>query len=162
MIRPLRQRHRVMIFALSVVVPAAFAVGIAARKPVPDLSVAPPGLSAKIPRLNELWSRDNLWEKRTIRTRLLNNNADAGQLVVELIAKDQIVRPDVIVYWIRGEPTIQDSLPDNAILLGSFDPSTPLFLTLPAEAAKSSGMLVLYSLADHEIVAVSKGFSAAK
>jgi len=35
MIRPQRQLHRVMIFALSVIVPAAFAVGIATRKAVP-------------------------------------------------------------------------------------------------------------------------------
>src|SRR5437879_2416273 len=103
MIRPLRQRHRVMVFALSIVVPAAFAVGIATRRAVPAQSVAARGLSSEIPRHNELWSRDNLWEKRALRTRLLNDGAGAGQLAVELIAKDQFVRPDVIVYRLRAE-----------------------------------------------------------
>jgi hypothetical protein len=162
MIRPLRQRHRVMVFALSVVVPATFAVGIATRKAVPALSAAVSGLSAEVPRHNELWSRDDLWGKRAIRTRLLNDRAGAGQLAVELISKDQIVRPDIIVYWSRGERRIEDSPPDDAILLGSFDPSTPMPLTLPRQAANNSGMLLLYSLGDHEIVAVSKAFSAAK
>jgi hypothetical protein len=162
MIRPLRQRHRVMIFTLSVIVPAAFAVGIATRKAVPALSAAAPGFSREIPRHKELWSRDDLWEKRAIRTRLLSDATGSGQLAVELISNDQIVRPDVIVYWSRGERKIEDSPPDAAILLGSFDQSTPMPLTLPQEAANNPGMLLLYSLGDHEIVAVSKPFSAVK
>jgi hypothetical protein len=162
MIRPLRQRHRVMVFVLSIVVPAAFTVGITTRKTVPAVSVAAPGLSAEIPRLSELWSRDDLWKKKAIHTRLLNGGAGGAQLAVELIWSDQIVRPDVIVYWLRGERKIDDSPPDDAMLLGSFDPSTPMPLTLPAEAANNPGMLLLYSLGDHEIVAESKAFTAAK
>ena len=162
MIRPLRNRHRMMVLALSVVVPAAFAVGIAARKAVPALSVLVPSFSAEIPHHDELWSRDNLWGNRAIRTRLLKDSAGTGQLAVALISKDQIVRPDVIVYWLRGEKKIKDSMPDDAVLLGSFDPFTSIPLKLPLEAVNSPGMLLLYSLGDHEIVAVSKAFSAVK
>ena len=151
-----------MVFALSIVIPAAFAVGIATRKAVPALSAAVPGFSREIPRHKALWTRDDLWENRAIRTRLLNDAAGGGQLAVELIAKDQIVRPDVIVYWSRGERKIEDTPPNDVILLGSFDPSTPMALTLPQEAADNPGMLLLYSLGNHEIVAVSKVFSPAK
>lgn len=162
MIRPLRQRHRVMIFALSVVVPATFAVGIANRKAVPALSVTAPGFSAEAPGHKELWNRDDLWEKKAIRTRILNHGAGAGQLAVELISKDQIVRADVLVYWLPGQRKVEDALPDDAILLGSFDPSIPMPLPLPQQAANNAGRLLLYSLGDHEIVAVSKAFLAAK
>ena len=162
MIRPLRQRHRVMVFALSIVVPAAFAVGIATRKAVPALRVEAPGLSAEASRLNEFWSRNDLWEKKAIRTRLLGDGAGSGQLAVELNSNDQIVRPDVLVYWLPGQRKIEDVPPDDAILLGRFAPSTATTLTLPQQAATNPGMLLLYSLADHEIVAVSKAFSAAK
>jgi hypothetical protein len=162
MIRPLRKRHRVMIFALSVVVPGTFALGIATRRAVPDLSVAAPSRSAEVPHQEELWSRDDLWEKKAIRTRILNQGAGVGQLAVELILKDQIVHPDVLVYWLPAQRRIEDVPPDDAILLGSFDPSTPMPLIWPQQAASIPGALLLYSLANHEIVAVSKVFIAAK
>ena len=160
MIRPLRRRHRVIVIALSVVVPAAFALGIATRKAVPAQGAAAPGLSREVPRHQELWSRYDLWEKRAIRTRLLSDTTGSGQLAVELISNDQIVRPDVLAYWAPGERKAEDTPPDDAILLGSFDQSTPIALTLPQQAASIPGVLLLYSLGNHEIVAVSKVFSA--
>ena len=102
------------------------------------------------------------WGQRAIRTRLLNDSAGTGQLAIELISKEQIVRPDLIVYWLRGEKNIKDSLPDDANLLGSFDPHNSIPMKLPQEAADSPGVLVLYSLGDQELVAVSKAFSAVK
>lgn len=162
MIRPLRKRHRVMIFALSVFVPATFTLGIAARKAVPTPSVAAPSLSAEVPDQEELWSCDDLWEKKAIRTRILNHGAGIGQLAVELTSKDQIVRADVLVYWLPGQRKIEDALVDDAVLLGSFDASTPMPLSLPQTAGNSAGTLLLYSLGDHEIVAVSKAFWAMK
>jgi hypothetical protein len=160
MIRELRQRHRVMIFTLSVIVPGALAVGIATRKPVLSLSETVPGFSAEVASHQELWSRDDLWEKTAIHTRLLSENASVGQLAIELTSNELIVRPDVLVYWVPGERSFKDAPPDQAILLGSFDSSDPTRLTLPKQAASSPGTLLLYSLADHELVAVSKPFTA--
>lgn len=162
MIRPLRQRHRVLVLALSVVVPVAFATGIATRKAVPSLTGAAPNLSREVGNYSEVWSRADLWEKKVIRTRLLSDAAVAGRVAVELISQDQIVRPDVIVYWVPGGLEVKDSLPGNAFWLGGFDQPTPRPLTLPAEAAKKTGALVLYSLADHEVIAVSKAFAIAQ
>jgi len=47
-------------------------------------------------------------------------------------------------------------LPDNAWLLGGFNPSLPL--ALPKQTGTTSGMLVLYSLADQAIIDFSKQF----
>ena len=157
MIRPLRQRHRIMVIALSVVVPTAFAIGIATRREAP-VSRSPGQAETRNER--ELWRRDDLWNKPAIQTRLLKSGADDGQLAVELVSIDRIVRPDVLVYWLSGARRIQDTLPDDAFLLGRFEQATPLPLILPGEAAKQTGELVLYSLADHEILVVSKSFSA--
>jgi len=48
-------------------------------------------------------------------------------------------------------------LPDNARLLGVFNSSVAL--SLPPDAGPGSGVLVLYGLADQEIVGVSKPFA---
>ena len=162
MIRSLRQRHRVMVIALAVTLPAAFAVGIASRREVPTYKDGVPGLAAEAGNRSELWTRNDLWEKRVIKTRLERIGAGASQLAVELVSTDPIVRPDVLVYWVPGGAKIQDALPDDAFLLGSFEQSIPSPLTLPEAAIKQTGVLVLYSLANHEIEAVSKAFAAVK
>ena len=161
MIRSLRQRHRVMVIALAVTLPAAFAVGIATRREVPTYKAGAPGPAAEARNRSELWTRNDLWEKRAIKTRLERIGSGAGQLAVELVSTDPIVRPDVLVYWVPGERKLQDSLPDDAFLLGSFEP-IPVPLPLPEAAIAQTGVLVLYSLADHEIEAVSKAFAAVK
>src|SRR3974390_1490742 len=90
MIRPLRQRHRVMVIALAVTLPAAFAVGIAARRAVPTSRVGVPGVVAEARNQSELWTRNDLWEKRAIKTRLERIGLGADQRAVELVSTDQI------------------------------------------------------------------------
>jgi len=161
-IRPLRQHHRVMVIGLAVTLPVAFAAGIATRREVPTSRAGAPGLVAEARTQSELWTRNDLWEKRAIKTRLERIGAGPGQLAIELVAMDRIVRPDVLVYWVPGERKIQDSLPDDAFLLGSFEQSLSSPLALPEAAMKQTGALVLYSLANHEIEAVSKAVGAVK
>jgi hypothetical protein len=154
MIRPLRRRHRIMISVLSVIVLAAFAFGIAVRRQIPE---SPAGRKTEaVPSYKEVWNRIDLWEKGSIRTRLLKSASAAEKTAVELTAEEPIVRPDVIVYWVPGADRIGDALPANAFLLGSFDLSVPTPLALPGQTGKATGLLVLYSLADHEVIAVSK------
>ena len=159
MIRSLRKRHRLMIGALSIFVPASFALGIATRRTVPELNAATATFSVRLPQA-ELWRRDDLWENQTIGTRILNQAS--GQVAVELTPKDRIVRADVLAYWLSGQRKMESILLDDAILLGSVSASTRAILTLPPAASKVKGTLLLYSLADHEIIAVSKPFVAAK
>src|SRR5438270_13389197 len=70
MIRPLRQRHRVMISALGVLLPVAFAVGIAARRPIPVASV-PRDLGGKAKDFAQVvWTKPDLWPGHDIITTL--------------------------------------------------------------------------------------------
>ncbi len=155
MIRPLRQRHRIMISTLSVIIPAAFALGIASRKQIPLSPDTRPTMTAESSDFTEVWDRNDLWKEKPVHTRLLRS-ANSQRFAIELAPDERIVRPDLLVYWIPGETQVQGSLPDNAFLLGSFEQSAPARFDLPDQSAKLKGILLLYSLADHEIVAVSK------
>jgi hypothetical protein len=154
MIRPLRQRHRHFVIALGIFLPVAFAVGIAARRAVPEVNSLPKELAPAVAQFEaQEWQRADLFTKSPVQVRLMREHSGAGKFAVEFSAAKDFVKPDLIVYWVAGNPTITDKLPDNAILLGSFS-STPLLLL--DEITKSTGQLVLFSLADNEIVDVSK------
>ena len=161
MIRPLRQGHRRMVIVLGVFLPIAFVIGIAARKPVPSMTSLPKELvtSSQTFAVTE-WERADLFTKTPIQVRLLRESAGAGHFAVEFSAAKDFVKPDLIVYWVTGSQTITEKLPENARLLGTFNASVAL--SLSPDAAQGSGVLVLYSLADQEIVEVSKPFALQK
>ena len=157
MIRPLRQRHRAMISALGVLLPVAFAAGIAARRPVPVASV-PPELGGKVRDFAQVvWTKADLWPGQAIITILRRDAADS--FAAELTLRD-LAKPDVLVYWAAGRESARESLPDNARLLGALAAHLPLLL--PAEVRDEPGCFVLYSLANHEIVAKSNPFTVQK
>ena len=161
MICPLRQRHHRMVIVLGVLLPVAFAVGLAARKPVPGVTSLPKELVASPYQFAVTeWKRADLFTKTPIQVRLLRESAGEGRFAVEFSAAKDFVKPDLIVYWIAGNPDITDTLPDNARLLGAFNSSVAL--SLSPDAGASSGVLVLYSLADQEIVELSKPFALQK
>ena len=161
MIRPLRQRHRRMVIVLGAFLPVAFAVGIAARKSVPDMTSLPKELVTPRQKFAATeWERADLFTKTPIQVRLFRESAGAGHFAVEFSAAKDFVKPDLIVYWVTGSPNITDTLPDNARLLGTFNSSVAL--PLSPDAGSGSGVLVLYSLADREIVEVSKPFALQK
>jgi hypothetical protein len=154
MIRPLRQRHRHIVIALGIFLPVAFAVGIAARRSVPEVNSLPKELAPAVAQFEaQEWQRADLFTKSPVQIRLMREHSGAGKFAVELSAAKDFVKPDLIVYWVAGNPTITDKLPDNSILLGSFSTQP---LPLSDEIANSTGQLVLFSLADNEIVDVSK------
>ena len=94
-----------------------------------------------------------MFAKSPVQVRLLREQKDAGRFAIALSAANGFVKPDLIVYWVEGNPKITGALPANAILLGTF---ATTILPLSDEVANSSGALILYSLADNEIVDVSK------
>ena len=161
LIRPLRQQHRRMVIVLGVILPLAFTVGIAARKSVPGMASLPKQLVASPQDFAvKEWERADLFTKTPMQVRLLRESAGAGRFAVEFSAAKDFVKPDLIVYWVAGISNITDTLPDNARLLGAFSSSLPL--SLSPDARSGSGLLVLYSLADQEIVEVSKPFTLQK
>lgn len=159
MIRPLRQRHRVMVCALGVVLPMAFVAGIAARKPVPVTAALPSQLVGSAKDFGKVvLTKTDLWPGQRIITSLRRDTA--GSVAVELMFRD-LVKPDVLLYWAAGKAgTAGDGLPDNARLLGALANGVPL--PFPAEARGEAGRFILYSLADHEVVAASSAFIVQK
>ena len=159
MIRPLRQRHRIAVLTLSAFLPAVFVLGIASRRVVPLVGSSPRGLSQEsADTYKSLWVRDDLWEKKPLRTKLLTDSK-TSKLKLEVTAAVPSIRPDVLLYWVSGTPTVEDSLPNDAILVGAWTQESANALDLPLATRATQGKLVLYSLADHEIVNVSKPFA---
>ena len=158
MIRPLRQRHRVVVCALGVLLPLAFAAGLAARKPLPIAKSLPSELTGKAKDFGHvLWTKADLWPGQLIITSLRRDAA--GSVGVALMFRD-LVKPDLLIYWASGKETAIEGLPETARLLGALSDGTPL--SFPPEARGEAGRFVLYSLADHEVVATSSTFIVQK
>lgn len=154
MILPLRRRHRRMFAVIGILLPVAFIAGIAARKPIPT-STVPETISAQPEAFTKLvWDRSDLFPKTTVRAQLLRDEGNLNRLAVILAASREFAKPDVLVYWVPAETNVRDTIPDEAVLLGAFRPNQPL--PLPSNDSKQPGLLILYSLADQEIVEVSK------
>ena len=155
MTRQLRQRHRRIAIVLGVVLPVALAVGIAARKPVPSVTSLPNELVTSHQKFVAIeWERADLFTKMPIQVRLLRESAGAGHFALEFSAAKDFVKADLLVYWLPANSTITDTIPDQAILLGGFN--SGLSLPVPLGVAGKPGTIVLYSLADNAIVAVSQ------
>lgn len=158
MIRPLRQRHRVIVCTLGVLLPVAFAAGLVARKPVPVAATVPSGLAGQPSDFGSVvWTKADIWPGQRIITSLRRDSA--GSVAMELMFRD-LAKPDVLVYWAAGKESAAEGLPDNARLLGALSNRTPL--PIPADVRGEAGRFVLYSLADQEVVAASKSFVVEK
>lgn len=139
-----------MCAVLGVLLPIAFAVGIAARKPVPSVAALPAGLLETAAQSTVVWKRSDLFAKHSIEVRLLNSGGK--RFAIAFSAARDFVKPDLLVYWSAAEPTATDYLPEHVTLLGAFGASA---LALPAETTNTGGSLILFSLADQEVVSVS-------
>jgi len=160
MILPLRRWHRCQVLALAILLPIAFVFGVLARKPVPTPAGLPPELTPGLLAAGKpVWDRDQIFPKVPVSIRLWGQSDHSGSFTVSFSAPADFIKPDLMVYWIAGNPRPEDILPTNAILLGAFGPAA---LPLPDQAAVSDGRLVLYSLADAEIVDVSQPIQVRK
>src|SRR5262249_24700649 len=156
MIRPLRQRHRHIVIAMGVVLPIVFTMGVVARKPAPTVPSLPakPG-APQFSSATTVWDRSDLFAKTAIQVRLLLESNSSGRFALELSAPQDFVRPDMLVYWVAQSSKTTDTIPDNAMLLGTFSAGPLLF---SGKESNADGRLLLYSLANQEIVAQSKPF----
>ena len=157
MTRNLRQRHILTIRVLALLLPAAFFVSLAARKPFPAVGATPSAFQNPQIQYKDLGiTRTNLFAKVPVTVRLLEKMEHPRQFSVELSGDRNMLEPDLIVYWIPDGPANWDKLPDAAMLLGSYGAAA---LDLPDQAMRSRGVLVLYSLANGEILDISKPIS---
>ena len=140
-----------MVIVIGILLPITFVGAIAARRPAPLMRTVPPEFSASIAHFESvIWEKSDLFAKSQIKLRLLRASAEFG---IQFIAPKDFLKPDLIVYWSPGEWAGSEVIPDNAQFLGQFSSAG---MRLPKAAYGSSGSLILYSLADNEIVDVSK------
>jgi len=155
MILALRRRHRRMFTVIGVASTSVFIAGIAARTPVPLR--ASPQLSANLQdSQTEVWNRSDVFSNVPVSVRLLRGPI-ANFHTIDFLPGRGFAKPDLLVYWVAGAQIPADSLPDNARLLGAFVASKGYQLP---QTDHTEGRVVLYSLADHEIVDWSKQISA--
>lgn len=160
MIRPLRQRHRWVITVLAIFVPAAFVAGVVARIHEPVMQSPLEVFSKETPSFTTVvWESSDLWPNHHIATRLLSDAHPGGEYAIELTRLDDLVKPDLLLYWSKDLHET-NTLPEDAILLGFITPQAPNLLPLPKDFAMTKGMMIIYSLADHETVATSSPVGA--
>jgi len=147
-----------MVCILAAALPAALAAGIAKRRTVPMAMSVPPELAHKTASFGDVvWTKADVWPDQRIITSLRRDSA--GSVAVEFTF-GELVKPDVLVYWVRGKETAGAGLPDDARLLGALVNRIPL--PIPSDLRGEAGRFVLYSLAEHEVVATSKSFIVQK
>lgn len=152
MILPLRQLHRRIFTVFSLSLPLLFIVGVVARRTVPHSGTLAPELSPQTVTFTATgYERDDLFDRSPVRVRLFRDHG-SGTLAVGLRAEEDFLKPDLMVYWCAGRPALSETLPPESKLLGAFVTTT---LVLPSEASSTNGCLVLFSVADQEIVDVS-------
>lgn len=157
MILALRQVHRRIFIGLAVLIPAGFITAIAARRPIPVADSLPAALAGAATDFKTvLWTRQDFFRQAGISTRLVGDGVAKGKLAVTFEAPNNFAKPDLLVYWAQGTKGVPDALPGNSQLLGAFAGQAPL--QLPLDAMNIEGRLILYSLADQEVVAVSQPF----
>ena len=143
-----------MFAVIGVLLPIAFAIGITARKPVPIVNNLPAEFRmTSQSMIASDWEYTDIFTNVPVQVHLLRNRTTEGRFVVALSAENNFTRPDLLAYWLPNYPQSTNSLPEDAVLLGAF--SSPA-LPLPDQASKTDGVILLYSLADNEIVDVSR------
>lgn len=149
MIHPLRKRHRSILTFIAVALPVLFVLGIVFRPVTPKGDPDSDRFLSKLnPFPHTVWTDNNLWRDfAPIQTRLLTDQASPPHLAVELSVRENIIIPDLLVYW-SSEPSSEEILiPDNALLLGVFNTGTSKSYLLPPQSKDKDGHLILFSLA---------------
>lgn len=147
MIRPLRRRHRAMVLGIALVLPPLYVTSLRGRADVPlsnalastVLAVPTEGVGRPL-ALTWLGGPD-------VAARLFRGG------VIELRAREDLRRPDVLVYW---SPVAAAALggipgdPSRRVLLGTLAGTQPRGYPLPPDAFEHDGVLSLFSLAHGE------------
>ena len=162
MIAPLRASHRRTVGALAAIVPLAFAAAIAARPKMP-VSAADPQLEwlAEAGLLAESAAADLTVEALRLRVfvrRTVDLSDPEEEVTPEFVVLPEVdpERPDVLVYWSPASTAEVESIPEDALLLGTLAGSRPrVFLAGRKTTWPVGGALLFYSLAHGELLATA-------
>jgi hypothetical protein len=156
MIHHLRHAHHKIFVVLGVLLPVIFLAGVISRQPSPMMNILPTGLEPAR-NYSEPMVPAKIFSFVHSRVVAKVSSLQPGNTLftAEIFGRQASVKPDVLVYWVSGNPGEISDLPAQAILLGELGTSP---LALPARAQRS-GVLVLYSLADGQVVDFSKPIS---
>lgn len=155
MIRPLRQRHRIIITAIAIFLPIAFMAGIAARKVIPAMEL-PAAIAQPRPEfLHMIFEKDDFWPGLQVAVRVFADSLPPANLAVELQPQRYLKMPDILIYWSASQPTNLEKLPESAYLVGTLSGLEARRFPLPSPALDSDGTLILYSLARQEMIAAA-------
>ena len=157
MILPLRRRHRRIFAVIGMLLPVAFVAGVAARKPVPMAALPNSLFSGQETFSINQWERLDLFTNTAVRVQLLREASNTNRIALQMSGPKDFVKADLLVYWLPAESTLKGTIPDDAVLLGAFISGQPL--PAPPALTAKPGSLVLYSLADQEIVGRSQQLS---
>lgn len=148
MIRPLRRRHLGMTWALAVLAPSLFIAGLVLRAPIPTVDVLPGG--SVDGSSSEFTWRGDLWTGARLRTGIARDEAG---MILALEPLEEVGRPDSLLYY-ASEPFLEvgTELPDGVILLGPLSGSRTVLRKPVIEGEKSIGTLILYNLAEQEVI----------
>ena len=149
MTRRLRQHQRYAFILLAALLPVGIVLGLTGRKVVPTTAGLPANPTRQVGPVQEVWKRPSLFPGRNIDARMLRT-AEGDGLAIELTGN--VSAPDLLVYWSSMASTVE--LPPDAVLFGRFGQTTPA----PRNLVGRNGHLILYSLANHEVVATSQAF----
>lgn len=140
MIASLRRWHRRTFLGLAVALPMAVALGISNRTRTPWEQPGP----------TRRRFEPGLWPGWQIGTSLESPAEGGVQLALEF---DDLGRPDVLLYFSAGDRQPGETLPADAWLIGVV--ARGAGLSVPPELSGRRGRLILYSLGDGVVVAVS-------
>jgi len=154
MIHPLRQRHRLNLTILAVVLPLAFALGLLARKASPTMHAAPSALSHEpfaLPRM--IFEKEDLWPGIKITTRVYTDAPSGLLFALELQPREDVHAPDILVYWSARTSGNEQELLKEAHLLGALAGRQKRSWLLPGTMERVDGKVILYSLGHQAVVA---------
>lgn len=154
MTRALRRRHRVVVLALSVVLPIGLAVALAAR-PAPALVANHELASASSDDapLTAAWQGSAGNEALRVETRVgwtATQSAATTTPSLDLEVRSGVGQPELLAYWSPAAAT-GDVLPTGSVLLGPARLQGTRRFALPDQARRKGGHLVLFSLAQGRV-----------
>jgi hypothetical protein len=149
-IRTRRLIHRQIFLLLAFLVPALLFVGLAFRPEVPPLAKPDLTLLSKagfVPNMPDNLTRIQAGE-HTFEIAIEADSSTTSSLLIRSV--DPLLKPDLLVYWV-GESIQNNSLPENALLLGELMGTSFRHMTFPTAPSTQPGSLVIYSLAHQEV-----------